>query len=413
MLKWWLIIFCVVLWGSTYASQMRSGCYLMNQPGQSIQGVNLDQSFEIASVTKLFTSFFALKMLGPDYRFRTYVYLKKVDEHLFDVHFEGGRDPYLGREMMQFLTAELNKIGVTEIRNLTFDENFKFIIDVRLNQTAHSFFSPSDPSSERVARNLRIYFDHPTRFYKQLKEAVLRDLKMKLPETLVISASSISFISRDQFKASEYERPLEYKSTSLVRILKEMNRNSNNHSANQIFEFLGGAQAFHNFYFDLFPHHKNVVHFYNGSGDRVYLDEGYKIYNRGSCRSIIELLVALENELKIFGLSLIDIMPVAGQDIPGQLSTITPSYNTEMTRNALIGKTGTINPSVALAGKIFTQSGEVYFNYIYGTTESDWGTARSRIRGQVVRLIKKFGGQTPVNYRPQRFFPFDQESILR
>jgi hypothetical protein len=243
-----------------------------------------------------------------------------------------------------------------------------------------------------------------------LREAADKDLNIKLPEQLKVKVSKISFLPKKDFPEQEYERPFIYKSVPLVAILKEMNRNSNNHSANQIFEFLGGASAFREFYYQKFPHHVEVVKFYNGSGDRIYTEDNKKLYNMASCRSVIEMMVELERELRRFGYGLFDIMPVAGQDIEGQTSTVTPSYDSETTRGAMIGKTGTVDPSVTLAGKIFTQSGDVYFNYIYGTNGTDWSEARLQIRGQVIQLIQKFGGRESLNYKPRRFLPFDQES---
>jgi len=397
---------------SAHAAKMRSACYLLNQSGEVIGGVNVDQSYEIASVTKLFTSYFSLARLGPDYRFQTQVFFKKVNSTHFDVHIKGGRDPYSGREMMQFLIAELNKFGIMRIRNLSFDENFKFIVDVRSSNTAHSFFRAQDPMPPRVQRNLRTFFNSPMQLYAHLRRVAEIDLNLKLPERIQVSVANIIFVEMNKFENVGFERPLIYQSAPLALILKEMNRNSNNHAANQIFEFLGGHEAFHSFYFEKFPSHSEVVKFYNGSGDRVYTVNNKKLYNMASCRAVIEMMVALDQELKKFGLELYDIMPVAGQDAEGQRSTVTPTYNSESTQDALIGKTGTVNPSVTLAGKISTQSGEVFFNYIYGTNGTDWGAARRNIRGQVIQLISRFGGREYLNYTPRRFIPFDRESIL-
>src|SRR6202020_2432248 len=82
---------------------------------------NADQPFVPASVTKIVTSWLALEVLGPDYRFETRFYLdaKRV------LYIKGGGDPYLISEELAPLANELvAKIGKAPITGLVVDASY-------------------------------------------------------------------------------------------------------------------------------------------------------------------------------------------------------------------------------------------------------------------------------------------------
>lgn len=397
------------------ASEMRAGCYLQDKEGEQLQGVNVDKRYEIASVSKVMTAYWATKKLGLSARFTTAIYLQKVDDDLYDVHIKGSRDPYTGREMFQFLTAELNRRGITKLRHLTYDEKFKFFDQVRSNHVAASHYTLSSPTEDLVMRQIRSVVSTISTGYPQLVARAKAVHGLTLAPSIRLTIEDIHFLSSSQVNVKDYEQALLYRSAPLGAILKEMNRNSNNHAANQIFESLGGADAFETFIKADLGLEEKDIRFVNGSGDRLDLEDGTSVYNEATCRTIVKVVVAFRNELRKYDAFLQDVMAVAGHDPEGERSTVTALYNSDETGDALIAKTGTVNPSITLGGMINTEEGRIYFGYIYSAqgTAASWRDARGKIRTQVVKLFQKFGGRSTIDYKATPFVPFDGDSRLQ
>lgn len=394
--------------------RMEAACYMIQQ--DKVEGVGLDRMLPIASVSKVFTTHWAIVALGPEYRFRTRFWIERTGKNSARVHIQGSHDPYTGREMMQFVVGELNRLGITEISDLSFDEKFKFLIHARASHVAQGYFLPEDPSIDRVSYNLKTFFENPTTQYQNLRQVSKNYTGLELPDKLQIRVKRVFFRGSEEFEAKPEHEVYEYQSTTLSHILKEMNRNSNNHAANQIFEFLGGAKAFHLFIRKQLPEYQNYVEFYNGSGDRYQRSNETRFYNQASCRAVIAMLVDLNRWLKVYKLSLEDVLPVAGQDYRGEPSTVTQVYNNPTTSGVLVAKTGTVNPSISLAGQAHTKEGPVFFHFVYSTRGPDqWGTGRTRIAAQVNQMIQRFGGPAPHNKGAEvsRFLPFDSNSTLK
>ena len=134
----------------------RATCYVMDQAGAKVEGQNIDKLVEIASVSKIFTAYWALKMLGPNYRFQTLVIIKPVenDNESFDVHLRGGYDPLFNAWQMQYLIAELNRLSVKKIRTLSFDERFKFHMSARSGHQVHGEINSGDQISSVTQKNI-------------------------------------------------------------------------------------------------------------------------------------------------------------------------------------------------------------------------------------------------------------------
>ncbi|MFN7728387.1 MAG: D-alanyl-D-alanine carboxypeptidase [Bdellovibrio sp.] len=395
------------------ASDLRAACYLQDQEGEEVHGVNLDRRLEIASVSKVMTAYWAIKKLGVDARFTTAIHIKKVDDDLYDVHFQGSRDPYTGRDMLQYVVGELNRLGITKVRRLTFDEKFKFLADVRGVAAGH--FTPHTPDADTVMRQIRSVISSLSTGYPSLQARAQEVHNMQLPRAIKLTAIDISLLESSNFDAREFDSAYLYRSANMQIVLKEMNRNSNNHAANQIFESLGGAEAFARFIKADLGLDEGDIRFINGSGDRHDVPDGQPLYNEASCRSIIKVLVALRTELRKTDRYLQDVMAVAGSDAEGERSTVTALYNNDETGGALIAKTGTVNPSISLAGLVSTEEGRVYFGSIYSAdgTASSWHGARGQIRAQVVKLFQKFGGRRKLDYKAVPYFAFDRSSGLQ
>jgi serine-type D-Ala-D-Ala carboxypeptidase/endopeptidase (penicillin-binding protein 4) len=390
-------------------AEIKTYCSWDGSSEGQISGRQIESLYEIASISKVLTSFWLIREKTFEYRFKTRLHFKRLENNTYDLFIQGGRDPMFSRENLQFIIAQLNARGINKIRNLSFDANFSFFEEVRSSLVAQGFFRNQDPGFERIRRELNS-------FLSQINK------KNPFPERIKFSVENI--ISENEFATSyglQFDFSLEHKSVPAIKILKEMNRNSNNHAANQIFEMLGGRNKFAEFiYQELSLTNRDLV-IYNGSGDRMDGANGEKYYNQATCRALVKIIRALQIEiLKQTNhlqspLGLQDLLSVAGVNSPnGEASTVSNLYGNDLTEDAVIAKTGTVNPSVALAGLASTMSGEYYFVWVYGTngTRTDWIQGRQKIRSELNSAIRNWGGPRPLHYQAHNFVSFDEESKL-
>lgn len=403
-----------------HATKVKASCYLLDKKGEVIQGVNTTKRYEIASVSKVMTTFWATSVLGLNYRFETKVHVLPVGKGIADLHLEGGNDPFYNREQLQFLVSELNKLGVFHIRKMTFDEDFKFLASTREQSTAAGHYNTSYPTPNLVQSQVRLVVDRINGLYSSTRVRAKKINEMELPIELKLKVDDISFMAKEDFKkdsgfSSSSARHFSSQSVNLESMLKEMNRSSNNYAANIIFEALGGATEFQKFIGKKLSLKEEQIRFLNGSGDRYDYADGSFAYNEASCQAIIAVVGGLNSEMINQKSKLEDVMAVAGRDNEGEPSTVSGIYSSESTSDALIAKTGTVNPSIALAGLASTEQGDVYFGYIYGTngTKADQRDARGHIRQDVVKLFSKFDGKKEINYAPEKFITFDNASLLK
>ena len=95
--------------------------YVVDADGKELLAQNADKPFVPASVTKIVTSWLALEVLGPDYRFETKFYLdgKRV------LYVHGGGDPFLISEELELLAPELvAAIGKEPISRIVLDPSY-------------------------------------------------------------------------------------------------------------------------------------------------------------------------------------------------------------------------------------------------------------------------------------------------
>ncbi len=397
------------------AADLRSQCTWTGKSGSKIEGQNLSARLEIASVSKVMTSYWALRTMGLEGRFKTTVHIRKVNATQYDLHFSGGHDPFTGREMIQFLVAELNRQGIESIRQLSFDENFKFFVDVRSAAAAQGHFGLMDPSSERVVSELRDALGALEHGYDNLID-LAHSIELQLPPHLQLQVEDIRPRESASFNEHDFgSRAFVYRSAPVLGLLKEMNRNSNNHAANQIFESLGGASAFRTFLKQDLGLNEIELRMVNGSGDRFDLPDGKTAYNEATCGALLKLLQAMQSWLKKSNHSLADVLSVVGSDAPGESSRLTEIYSNIVTNQSLVAKTGTVNPAITLAGILSTSRGVIYFAINCGANGSaaDWTTCQGLIRNAVTDLFQKFGGSRPLFYEPIPFLPFDRQSGLQ
>jgi serine-type D-Ala-D-Ala carboxypeptidase/endopeptidase (penicillin-binding protein 4) len=394
------------------AAVVGSTCYVPLSEPNNIKGENIDVRLPIASVSKLITSYWAVKQKGIDYRFQTVFYMNKVGQNLYDLHIQGSRDPYFGAERLHFAISELNKRGITQIRNLTFDENFKFFwsIDDRKDNKhlASGFYVARDPVPEKVKSQLKA-FPKLTQGYKETFDRAAKN-GVKMVENPVFTVQSIEYQSLSDFKYDPVTMTNTYvvNSTPLANLLKEMNRNSNNHAANQIFEHLEAEGKFSSFLSQQLNLDMKSVVMLNGSGDRVDTADGAH-YNEATCSSMLKILMDFHNTLIEQKSALSRVAIVIGTND----GTATGLYNSDKTFDSVIAKTGTVNPAVTLAGMASTEKGLVFFMFNMKTSgnSNSWRAGRTMIKKKLLELMSTFNGGVPLKAKAFSFISFDKESF--
>lgn len=397
------------------AASLSAECFVAAKDGSVVEGVHVDQRLPIASVSKVLTAHWAIAALGKDYRFQTKIHITPLAEGGVDVHLEGGNDPYFSLPQFQYLAAELNKMGITQIREMTFDEDMQFLMDARRSEVAIGHWLPNDPSRDRVMKNLRAAVTNIRSKFAVHATEISESAKIEMPKSVALKIGNIEFLPKLDYQKKESTKSYVMKSVSLERILKEMNRNSNNYSAEVIFRHLGGVEKYHQFIDERLTVDRTMLRFVNGSGNRFDHQTLGAQYNEASCSTVLRVMIDLENIMVSLGGKLQDVMAVAGEDAIGEpASSVSRIYSSDSTTSAVVAKTGTVNPVVTLSGLGSTQQGDIYFTYIMGTNGSraDWTAGRVEIRRRLIAMMTKNGGAKDLEYTAHPFIEVDQLSVL-
>ena len=98
--------------------------------GRLIVSRGMDEPFQIASVAKVVTSAAALAILGPEYKYRTTLYIPQEgwdgsDTLKGDLWLRGAGDPTFTAEMLWRLVSELKMLGIRKITgSVVIDDSF-------------------------------------------------------------------------------------------------------------------------------------------------------------------------------------------------------------------------------------------------------------------------------------------------
>lgn len=404
---------------SSWAAQgatLDSYCFYGVGMNQRPSGQNFDQLLPLASVSKIMTTHWALSQLGSQYRYPTVVHMLQTQKPgVWDVHLSGSRDPFFGKENLHFLVSELNKMKITKIRYFTFDEKVKIYWEVRSGDRAIIEYPLNAPEIETVTSELTSHSPFLTGY--SATQAALSKAGIELFKKPQFSIEKIAYQSSFSFANSQRRfMPQMTKtlySAPLIEVLKEMNRNSNNHAANQIFQSLGGPNAYRRFVWEKLKLTSTQIQFVNGTGapfvangsTTPLLIGGKKTYNIATCATVLKVLASLDRELKKQKQSYENILAIPGER---NSNTLDGTYASRDLVGVLMAKTGTVNPSITLAGIASTKAGQVLFSYHMGIIDTenerrraaDQSQARATIREKVTSMInKKFGGGQPIKIR--------------
>lgn len=389
------------------AANLASECYVLDDNKSLIQGENIDKKLPIASVSKLVTSYWSTLQVGLDFQFVTNIYVNATDQKdVYDVYIQGSRDPLFGKESLHYMISGLNKNGIKKVRHLYFDENFKFYWDVTSGKVAAAHYELESPS-QSIVKDQMLKNGGWLAGYQQTQKSAA-NFGVKLVDRPSFSVASVDPVKRKDMNVSSSIQHFSLKSSQLVKLLKEMNRTSNNHAANQIFQRMGGADKFEGFIYDRLKLTPESIDFVNGSGDRHDLADGKSKYNSASCRAMIGILRDYRKVLRSQGKDLQSVMAVAGIG-PSTLGR----FVNDITTDALVAKTGFVSPARTLAGMISTQKGDVLFmyNFALNGTLNDKNEASNKIAQAVTKLVRQFGGPDVLHAKSVQFLSFDGSSF--
>ena len=96
------------------------GVVMTDRSGTVLFGLHPDTPFMPASTLKIVTAAAAMKVLGPDYRFRTDFFVTREK----DLVIVGRGDPLLTSEEVAFISARLKEKGLETVRNIVTDDTF-------------------------------------------------------------------------------------------------------------------------------------------------------------------------------------------------------------------------------------------------------------------------------------------------
>lgn len=401
------------------SARMKSFCTLAEN-NKEIVGQNIEERLPLASVSKLFTSLLVVSKNSVDRKIYTQFFMNPVQQNVYDVHIKGGQEPYFGRQALHWMIAKLNEAGVYKIRNLTFDEDFKYYHDPNKKIRVGKFFL--DPVSGKTAleapepnivqAQLMQNAEVMKLYAVSVKEAA--DNGVQLPKKIVFKPQKISFLHSSQFAETNQMKKGYVASPEILQMVKLMNWNSNNHAANQLFQLSGGLSEFQNLFYRKFGLQEKDVVFVNGSGQNANLDGDGRTYNEATCSTVVRTVKSLKKALEKQNVKLEDAVAVVGGDIGSTVGGKT--YNNALTNLSVIAKTGTVGTNITLAGMISAKTGNhfFYFNVEINSApkkaanKNSWNRAEANRARQIIstrlnELVKKLGGPAALDYKARGY----------
>lgn len=387
--------------------RMNSMCFLQNKDNATVTAFNptkneiarskflkkfktnvneedLETKFRIASLSKILTSHWAIAKLGPEYRFETKIYVTPgVSAASCNLHFEGDMDPYMGRDMLNTVfpqvRAVLKERKCTVVDTVSYDENFRVLLDVMKHQVDESFGWNNPAPFVRIGRtdaDFKAYLIHRS----QIKH----------------NQKNVGPISKERYHAYLKDVPYKlysFKSRPLHMMLRDFNKYSFNYPPEILFQKLGGHEAYNNFIHERLGFTENAVEMYNGSGYPISTEDS-QVYNLVSCTALVKIFQDLDKSLANAKASrpyqLADIMATGGTE--ETYSTFKNLYASGTFKNTLVAKTGSANLAITFGGMLSTKEGHLYFAVltrpdVYGGRDTD--NARFYIRDLIQTLTNR------------------------
>jgi len=366
----------------------------------NLQGVNLDLTVRLASVTKLLTSLWAVEELGIDFRHDTKLYINGKD-----LHIAGSFDPFMSNEKMLFLISQLNVLGYKEFNKITFDKNL--LIYPQAQQHTDTYPTITNESN---AKHLRTYFNTSS-WSAVFKEEYKRLAKLAAPgkflPEVTMKVGTVSFVEDIPFNKEEPAvRMLTMTSPELFKYLKETNVVSNNYSSHTLFRHLGGESKFQTWIANRYGLTAEQIRIFNGSGLPSTIN-GQRKDNYASCTIMMNMIAELKLAAERQGRLLEDVVAVPGSDA----GTFRNRLNSADYKNTFMAKTGTLMHTSTLAGAMSTVKGFSFFGIFNMTTQLE--PAKIVQNHMVGVLMSEMGGPKVFNYTVEPFHPYHKDEVVK
>jgi D-alanyl-D-alanine carboxypeptidase/D-alanyl-D-alanine-endopeptidase (penicillin-binding protein 4) len=316
------------------------GVFVVAGDGAVLAAVVPDRPVHPASVTKIATTLALLRELGPQHRFATRF---RAGGSLRDGAIDGnlvvmaGRDPFFVYEGAFLVLLELHRLGVRRVAG-------------RVDVDGPLLFNWSpDDAGRRLQQALAGQTGHAGRAGAAGENGAAAWAAVQAARedarTLRLQDIGLGFGGRNGPSGREGPVLVVHQSPPLLRIVKELNGYSNN-----IFHLLadqiGGTAAVERIAREsVGPDLRGEVVITNAAGAGTT--------NRLSPRAAVGIIRALDDEVRRHGLTLADVLPVAGVD----RGTLEDRLNAPAYRGAVVAKTGTYGSlgACALAGTARTK----------------------------------------------------------
>jgi len=371
-------------------------CYAVENG--TVQGYNQDKPVRIASVMKLLTTFWAVELLGPNYRFTTRIYIQPSNK---EMHIAGSRDPFLDRQRLFLLLADLNRLGYKQMNRITADQNVRFDLQtldfLRIPRYAETeAHAGTSLAAQDIKAKLTDAFNTAgwSHDRKNLYISLAKhSLSPKLPAGVQFKAAAVDVVPGNPLAGKPGVLVYEIKSAPIKMYLKEMNIRSINPLADEMFATLGGPNAFRSFMKAKEGMGTEFSGVFTGSGLPTH---GVRHDTTVSCSTVVRLIRRMDLDLESkYHSDLSDVMMISGVDTP---TGATFSDNSR----SLIVKTGTLTAGGAraknLAGVEETDAGEVYFGIFLQGPRANSGNVRSVLSRMMMNFRAKRIAHGPLNF---------------
>jgi D-alanyl-D-alanine carboxypeptidase/D-alanyl-D-alanine-endopeptidase (penicillin-binding protein 4) len=427
----------------------------MGEPNQSFCYVNSDgiakgryttRPQNLASLSKLFTTLYALYNWGPNYQFKTTVYVKNKDAYI-----AGSLDPIFAARRVYQLIGELNRQGIKDLDHLYYNQKF-IVRDSILSSNGHTQVYGLYPQFliNETAKQMKSMMNTQAWSAAQLENFnSLRGSFPQLPKAINFKLNYAKAIKNstelpDIGLVNNYDFKFEILSAPLSDIVKFINVFSNNPGADLLFYKAGGSKNIISFFEDFIPELSTGFEFYSGSGLPIMQVSGQELRNlslvnstseslddamtatfeqleadatqkrmtnKSSCVAVLKLMEMwtefekseLINPIENFtDPSLLDNATALKKwlAVAGREGTIGGRYVAK--KNQFLAKTGTLYDTSNLAGSLSSNDGQIHFALLFSLPTEQHNqpqTARDIQQNIMDIFFRRFEGGVPFEYK--------------